>query len=199
MQSDEEFTTQQPKTNTNQDKPGNSAFPVTSSVIVETEVSSADSPSVKTDTPTFEMSCAEIDQPSLNRHSFHQYIDDSLNEVLEEMKKFEDDVMTNFNKDVEHNLYRQLVTQWTDLVKIKFASAEQIWEEMQKNIDDNPYKYHKLESVWNELSYQEYLASLSPKELQEEEEEARKRSQQTKRTSRRPKDRHFYRNSNPFI
>ena len=95
-------------------------------------MSSADSPSVKTDTLTFEMSCAEIDQPSLNRHSFHQYIDDSLNEVLEEMKKFEADVMTNFNKDVEHNLYRQLVTQWTDLVKIKLASAEQIWEEMQK-------------------------------------------------------------------
>jgi len=69
-----------------------------------------------------------------------------------------------------------------------------------KNIDDNPYKYHKLESVWNELSYQEYLASLSPKELQEEEEEeARKRSQQTKRTSRRPKDGHFYRNTDPFI
>ena len=84
------------------------------------------------------------------------------------------------------------------LVKIRFTSAAQIREEMQKNID-NPYEYHELESVWNELSYQEYLASLSPKELQEEEEEARKRSQQTKRTSRRPKDRHFYRNSNPFI
>ena len=196
MQSDEEFTTQRSKTNTYQHKAGN---PVTSSGMVETEVSSADSPTVNTNTPTFEMSCAEIDHPSLNRHSFHQYIDDSLKEVLEEMKKFEDDVMTNFNKDVEHNIYRQLVTKWTDLVKIRFTSAAQIWEEMQKNIDDNPYKYHKLESVWNELSYQEYLASLSPKELQEEEEEARKRSQQTKRTSRRPKDGHFYRNTDPFI
>ena len=149
---------------------------LTSSEIAENDVSSADSPAVNTDTPTFEMSCAEIDHPSLNRHSFHQYIDDSLKEVLEEMKKFEDDVMTNFNKDVEHNIYRQLVTKCTDLVKIRFTSAAQIWEEMQKNIDDNPYKYHKLESVWNDFSYQEYLASLSPKELQEEEEEARKRS-----------------------
>jgi len=195
MQSDEEFTTQGPKTNTYQDKAGNSAFPFTSSVIIETEVSSVDSPSVKTDTPTFEISCAELDHPSLNQHSFHQYIDDSLNEVLEEMKKFEDDVMTNRNKDVDHNIYRQLVTKYSDLVKIKCAFAEQIWEEMQKYIDNNPYKYHKLESVWNELSYQEYLASLSPKELQEEEE----RSQQAKHTSIRSKDRHFYRNSDPFI
>ena len=75
---------------------------------------------------------------------------------------------------------------------------------MKKYIDANPYKYHKLESVWNELSYQEYRASLSPKELQEEEEEeekeeAKKRSQQAKRFSRRPKDRHFYRNTNPFL
>jgi len=87
----------------------------------------------------------------------------------------------------------------TDVVKIKFASAEQIWEEMKKYIDANPYKYHKLESVWNEFSYQEYQASLSPKELQEEEAEAKKRSQQAKRFSRRPKDRHFYRNTNPFL
>ena len=43
-QSDEEFTTQGPKTNTYQDKAGNSAFPFTSSVIIETEVSSVDSP-----------------------------------------------------------------------------------------------------------------------------------------------------------
>ena len=89
--------------------------------MVETDVSSADSPSVKTDTPTFEMSCAEIHQASLNRHSFHQYIDDSLKEVLEEMKKFEDDVMTNFNKDVEHNIYRQLVTKWIGQNKIYFC------------------------------------------------------------------------------
>ena len=141
----------------------------------------------------------EIHLAGFNQFNFNQYIDDSLNEVLEEMKKFEDDVMANFNKVVDHNNYRQLVTKWTDLVKIKFASAEQIWEEMKKYIDANPYKYHKLESVWNELSYQEYRASLSPKELQEEEAEAKKRSQQAKRFSRRPKDRHFYRNTNPFL
>ena len=199
MQSDEEFETQGLPTNTYQEKAGISAFPATSSVIVETEVSSVGSPSVKTDTPTFEISCAELDHPSLNQHSFHQYIDDSLNEVLGEMKKFEDDVMANFNKDVDHSIYRQLVTKWTDLVEIKFTSAEKIWEEMKRYVDNNPYKYHKLESVWNELAYQEYRASLSPKELQEEEEEARKRSQQAKRFSRRPKDRHFYRNADPYI
>ena len=118
MQSDEEFTTQQPKTNTYQDKAGNSAFPVTSSVIVETEVSSADTLSVNTETPTLNMPNTEIHLAGFNQFNFNQYIDDSLNEVLEEMNKFEEDVMANFNKDVDHNSYRQLVTKWTDLVKI---------------------------------------------------------------------------------
>jgi len=199
MQSDEEFETQGLPTNTYQEKAGISAFPATSSVIVETEVSSTKTPSLKTDTPTLNMPDAEIHLPAFNQYSLNQYIDDSLNEVLGEMKKFEDDVMANFNKDVDHSIYRQLVTKWTDLVKIKFTSAEKIWEEMKKYVDNNPYKYHKLESVWNELAYQEYRASLSPKELQEEEEEARKRSQQAKRFSRRPKDRHFYRNADPYI
>ena len=198
-QSDEECESQGLTINAYQEKAGNAAFPVTSSVIVETEVSSADTLSVNTETPTLNMPNTEIHLAGFNQFNFNQYIDDSLNEVLEEMKKFEDDVMANFNKDVDHNSYRQLVTKWTDLVKIKFASAEQIWEEMKKYIDANPYKYHKLESVWNELSYQEYRASLSPKELQEEEAEAKKRSQQAKRFSRRPKDRHFYRNTNPFL
>ena len=99
MQSDEEFTTQRPKTNTYQDKAGNSAFPVTSSVIVETEVSSADTLSVNTETPTLNMPNTEIHLAGFNQFNFNQYIDDSLNEVLEEIKKFEVDVMTNFNKD----------------------------------------------------------------------------------------------------
>ena len=183
MHADEEFTTQGLIPNSCQEKARNSAFPATGSVIVETEVSSAGSPSGKTDTPTLDMLNEDIQLPGC----IHQYIDNSLNEVLEEMKKFEEDVMTNFNKDVDHNIYRQLVAKWTDLVKIKFVSADQIWEEMKTCIDNNPYKYHKLESVWNELSYQEYRASLSPKELQEEEEEAKKRSQRAKHTVRRPK------------
>ena len=158
-------------------------------------MSSAGSPSGKTDTPTLDMLNEDIQLPGC----IHQYIDNSLNEVLEEMKKFEEDVMTNFNKDIDHNIYRQLVAKWTDLVKIKFVSADQIWEEMKTCIDNNPFKYHKLESVWNELSYQEYRASLSPKELQEEEEEAKKRSQRAKRTLRRPKDGHFYRNADPSV
>ena len=44
----------------------------------------------------------------------------------------------------------------------KQTSAEQIWEEIKKYAYTNPYKHHKLEPVWDELSYQEYLASLSP-------------------------------------
>ena len=46
-QSDEECESQGLTINAYQEKAANAAFPVTSSVIVETEVSSADSPSVK--------------------------------------------------------------------------------------------------------------------------------------------------------
>ena len=41
--------------------------------------------------------------------SLNQYIFDCLNKLLEEMKKFDEDVMNNFNQVVDHNKYRQLV------------------------------------------------------------------------------------------
>ena len=59
-QSDEECESQGLTINAYQEKAGNAAFPVTSSVIVETEVSSADTLSVNTETPTLNMPNTEI-------------------------------------------------------------------------------------------------------------------------------------------
>ena len=109
-QSDEECESQGLTINAYQEKAGNAAFPVTSSVIVETKVSSADTLSVNTETPTLNMPNTEIHLAGFNQFNFNQYIDDSLNEVLEEMKKFEDDVMANFNKDVDHNRHSGLIS-----------------------------------------------------------------------------------------
>ena len=92
-----------------------------------------------------------------------QSVDASLDEVLQAMKKFEDDLMKNLgsNHNVDQNKYKQLLAKWTDLVKTKFSSPAQIKEEMEKCADNDPDKYYKLEPIWRDVSHQEYLASLS--------------------------------------
>ena len=75
---------------------------------------------------------------------------------------------------------------------MKFSSAAQIYEEMKKCADTDSNKYYKLEEIWRDVSHQEYLASLSPKQLQQENEEKKKRFQQSKRRSKRLKDLHMY-------
>ena len=125
-----------------------------------------------------------------------QSIDDSLDTALQDLTKFEGDLLKNLMKNhkfkVDQNKYDQLVAKWTDLVKTKFSSADQIKEEMDKCANHDIKKYYKLEEIWRDISYKEYLASLSPSQLQQENKEKTKRSQQTKRRSRRLTDIHKY-------
>ena len=90
--------------------------------------------------------------------------------------------MKNHKFKVDQNKYDQLVAKWTDLVKTKFSSADQIKEEMDKCAN------HRR----NLERYKEYLACLSPSQLQQENKEKTKRSQQTERRSRRLTDIHKY-------
>ena len=71
MQCDEEFENQGLTTEKCQGKAGNSAFSPTSSVIVETEMSSADTLSVNTDSPTLNMPNTEIHFAGFNQYSFN--------------------------------------------------------------------------------------------------------------------------------
>ena len=125
-----------------------------------------------------------------------QSIDDSLDTALQDLTKFEGDLLKNLMKNhkfkVDQNKYDQLVAKWTDLVKTKFSSADQIKEEMDKCANHDIKKYYKLEEIWRDISYKEYLASLSPSQLQQENKEKTKRSQQTKHRSRRLTDIHKY-------
>ena len=125
-----------------------------------------------------------------------QSIDDSLDTAFQDLQKFEGDLLNNLMNNhkfkIDQNKYDQIVAKWTDLVKTKFSSADQIKEEMDKCANHDIKKYYKLEEIWRDISHKEYLASLSPSQLQQENNEKTKHSQQTKRRSRRLKDIHKY-------